>query len=155
MSIIFPDTQNRDVVMYTDGVSFTQSNTVFNLGFAVDSLNSTTKLTNNKMFYISEGIWYFPFEFRLCIYTADEIINNSFLDITNKITVYSNTFLYLEKEIEVPPFIKGMEPEYYYDATFCKEKDVVNLLRNNMDLYYKGNLTYWKNSIEMIDYIFA
>jgi hypothetical protein len=156
MSIIFPDKNNVDVVMYTDGVAFT-NDSVFS--HYVTNLNSLSNCANNYktksfMFHLEEGIWYFPFEFRLCIFTAEEILNNSFLDITSKITIYSNTFLFLEKEIVVPPFLNGMPTEYYFDVTFHTEKSIIKLLQEDITLSYKGNLNCWKNSLELLDYIF-
>lgn len=153
MSIIYPDKHNKEVVMYTDGVAFTNNSIVNNYDVNIDKLQNHSN-NNSYVFYIDEGIWYFPFEFRLCIYTAEEILNNSFLDITKKITVYPNTFLYLEKEIEVPPFLQSMQTEYYFDATFYNKKTIINLLRKDVTLSYKGNLNCWKNSIELLDYIF-
>lgn len=152
MSIRYPDSNNKDVIMYTDGVSFTESKKVFNMKVSVDKLESSRGAT--KIFYIDEGLWFFPFEFRLCIYTAEEILNNSFLDITNKITIYPNTFIRLEKEIEVQPFLKGMQTEYYYDVTFFNRESIVNLLQDDISLADKGNISCWKNSIELIDFIF-
>lgn len=153
MSIRHTDSNNKEVTMYTDGMAFTESLEVYNRKVTIDKVNSVSH-TNTKIFYIEQGLWYFPFEFRLCVYTAEEILNNCFLDITNKMTIYANTFLKLEKEIEMPPLLKGMEPEHYYDVTFFKEESLVNILQKDISLADEGNISCWKNQIELIDYIF-
>jgi hypothetical protein len=138
MSIKFPNTFGTDVVVYTDGVCF----------------NNNSSKSLSKLSYITEGIWYFPFEYRLAVYTANEIFDNTFLDITNRVTVPIGTFLVLEKEIEVPPLMSGMNTEIYYDISFHKEKSLVSLLQEDISLADKGNLNTWKSSIELIDFVF-
>jgi hypothetical protein len=138
MSVRFPNIFGEDVVVYTDGLCFNKQ--------------STKKISNVS--YLTEGIWYFSFDYRLSIYTANEIFNNNFLDITNRISVPKNTFLFLEKEIEVPPMMAGMETELYYDITFYNEESIIRLLQKNIALAKKGNLNCWKSSIELIDFIY-
>jgi hypothetical protein len=138
MSIRYPNTKGEDVVVYTDGMCFT------------NQLESNL----SSLSYISEGIWYFPFEYRLPVYTANEILDNTFLDIVNRITVPAHIFVLLEKEIELPPLLPGMPSEIYYDITFYKEKSLVKLLQENFFLADKGNLDTWKTSLELIDFIF-
>lgn len=148
MSIRHTDLNNNIVTMYTDGTCFTNA---LNINIGKKLLNTKN---NTSMFSISEGIWRFPFDFRLCVYTAEEILNNCLLDITDKITIYADTFFYMETEITVPPMIKGMLTEYYYDVTFLTQKQLIELLQKDISLSYKGNLSNWKTSIELIDLVF-
>jgi hypothetical protein len=76
------------------------------------------------------------------------------MDITQRITVYANTFISLEKEIEMPPFLTGMDPEIYYDINFFTEEVVLNKLKQDINLIDKGNLNFWRNKIELIDLIY-
>lgn len=155
MSIRFPDDEGRDVVVYTDGFSFCnlKNHLLHNVGLELDT-SFVSANQNTLNFSLREGIWKIPFEYRLCVYNAAEILNNPFLDIKNRVTIYPSNFLYLEKEMEINLSLSKSYTEQYYDITIYNEKEVVNLLKEDMSLAEKGNLYYWKDKLHLIDYIF-
>lgn len=138
MSITFP-INGIDVTVYTDGLC----------------LNKISGVSVTNTFELTEGIWTFPFEYRLCVYSAPEILSNNFLDIHNKITVKANTFIYLEKEIEITPVLKNMDVEIYYDMTFHTQESLFELLKVNLNLIDSGNLLSWRNKIQLINELYS
>lgn len=156
MSFTIINKQGNSEVVYTDGLCFCSGDITSLPGIKfrlrTTSINSTVH--KRSAFYLEEGIWWIPVEYRLCIYTGNEILTSNFLDITERINVYANTFISLEKEIEVDPFIPGMEKEIYFDINFLTEEALLSKLKKNINLIDSGNLTCWKNKIEIIDLLY-
>jgi len=139
MSISFP-INGVDVTVYTDGLCF----------------NTSSNNPDSNNFFLKSGIWTFPFEYRICVYSAQEIFNNTnFLYIQNKITVKPNIFIYLEKELEIEPVLKNMDTEIYYDMTFHNQDSLFKLLKVNLNLIDSGNLLSWKNKLQLIDELYS
>jgi hypothetical protein len=156
MSFTIINKQGNSEVVYTDGLCFC-SKDILNLPglkFKKETNSISSKLNTKSSFFLEEGIWWMPVEYRLCVFNGNEILNNTFMDITERITVYANTFISLEKEIEMPPFLTGMDPEIYYDINFFTEEVVLNKLKQDINLIDKGNLNFWRNKIELIDLIY-
>lgn len=156
MSFTIINKQGNSEVVYTDGTCFCTKN-ITNLPgikFQPKSNSISSRILSRSTFYLEEGIWWIPTEYRLCVYNADEILHNTFMDITERITVYANTFICLEKEIEMAPFLSGMDSEVYYDINFITEEIVLSKLKEDINLIDKGNLNFWRNKIELIDLLY-
>jgi hypothetical protein len=150
MSFTIINKQGNSEVVYTDGTCFC-SREITNL----PGIKFQERSNSTSTFFLEEGIWWIPAaEFRLCVYNANEILNNTFMDISERITVYANTFIFLEKEIEMPPFLSGMQKEVYYDINFLTEDLVLKKLKQDINLIDKGNLSFWHNKIEIIDLLY-
>lgn len=156
MSFTIINKQGINEVVYTDGLCFCSKNitSLPGIKFQLRSNSISSEILSRSTFYLEEGIWWVPVEYRLCVYNGTEILENTFLDITERITVYANTFISLEKEIETPAFLPGMPPEIYFDINFLTEELVLNKLKDNINLIDSGNLNCWKNRIELIDLLY-
>lgn len=146
----------QEVVFYTDGLCF--ANLVEPLpGITSRESSFATNSRKSTMFCIQEGIWWIPSVYRICIYTATEIHNGEYLDITKRIEVPPNIFIYLEEEPDLTkaPIVAGASSELYYDITFMKEPEVLTFIENNLHLISSGNLPQWKNQIQIMDKIYG
>lgn len=137
-------------VFYTDGLCFTDGDKPLP-GLVLNNHD----VERPSMFALNQGIWWVPASYRICLYTANEILNNTFLDITKRLIVPPNTFLYLEKELVQPGIISGLPDELYFDLTFFIEDELRNFLEEDLSLIHTGNLSCWKNPIQIMDWIYG
>ena len=150
MTITYPY-PDKDKVVYTDGVCFTNS-CVSNLpGIHVISQSND----NPSMFALSEGWWWIPPSYRTCVYTAEEIMNNTFLDISTRINMMGGNFVHLEEEIRLDPYVPGLNDDIYFDITFFDERGILECLAADLTILDQGNLIKWKNKIELIDMLYG
>lgn len=155
MSFTLLNKENKREVVYTDGYCFTDNfNPLPGINLSTALNTASTKTTDRVSFFLEEGIWWLPVDYRLCVYNTNEILQQSFLDITQRISVYKNTFILLEKEIEMEPVISSLEKEIYYDISFYNEETLLELLKEDIHLLDKGNLLFWKNKIELINLLY-
>lgn len=161
MTITYTFKEGESVV-YTDGLCFVNAEDSNNLpgipfvGASSTNYNFTNEPFNKpKMFDLTEGWWWVPPSYRMSVYTANEILSNGFLDISRRITIEAGNFVYLEKEIELPPYSPGMQKEIYYDISFHDEESLIECLREDLTIIDKGNLIQWKNKLQIIDILYA
>ena len=152
MTISYPYS-NGDQVVYTDGMCFVHPEDYISLpGIKVQTM---TTREHPRMFSLTEGWWWVPPKYRMCVFTADEILNSGFLDITTRIAVEPNNFVYLEEELRLPPYSPGMLDDIYYDITFHDEKSLLQALEQDLSILDSGNLIKWKNKIQGIDLLYG
>lgn len=145
--------EGQSITYYTDGLIFSDNENDTFPGAEV------TKGVGNKANYftLDEGIWYMPYDYRVCVYTARQIYDTEgFLDVDKRIKGPPKNFLRLETEIElkVDASWSANTIEYYYDLTFLDEEGVFKLLAEDLSLFDKGNLYTQYNKIEIIDRVF-
>lgn len=154
MTIKYPY-EEGEVVVYTDGLCFIDAEYKYNLP-GIDILHYPSNYSSkSRMFSLTQGWWWVPPTYRMAVYKYQEIMSNSFLDITTRISIEPNNFVYLEEEIRQPGFMSGMTDEIYYDITFHTEETLIEELKKDLDIIDSGNLIKWKNKIEVIDYIYG
>lgn len=144
----FPD---GDQVVYTDGVCFVSSKDINNL----PGINDLSFGNRSKSFSLSKGWWWVPPSYRMCVFTGQEVMSDGYLDITKRINIEANNFVYLEEEIRLPPYSPGMQEEIYYDVSFFDEEGMIKELKKDLDILDSGNLIRWKNKIQIIDILYG
>ena len=145
--------EGQFVTHYTDGLVMV--NHEYNTFPGVEVVLGAKNKAN--YFSLSEGLWYMPYPYRLCVYTPREIYDTEgFLDIDKRVNSPSG-YLRLEKEIEME-CEKGLitqSNEIFYDISFMDEKQLYNVLYEDLSLFDKGNLNMRFNKIEIIDKVFT
>lgn len=154
MTITYPF-NTEDAVAYTDGVCFIDAQYKGNLPGIDIMYDSTSYSGKVRIFSLTEGWWWVPPSYRMCVYSSQEIISGQFLDITQKISIEAGNFVYLEEEIRQPCAVAGLPDEVYYDITFFTEEMLIEELKKDLDIIDSGNLIKWKNKIEIIDYLYG
>lgn len=142
-----------DQVVYTDGVCFIDSKDINRLP-GIANLNIGSE-KSSKSFSLTEGWWWVPPSYRICVYTGHEIMSDGFLDITKRINIMGGNFIRLEEELRLPPYSPGMQEEIYYDIWIVDEEGIINILRDDLSIIDSGNLIQWKNKIQIIDILYA
>jgi len=144
--------EGKSVTHYTDGLIFLNSQ---NTTFPGADVTVGAKGKSNQI-YLTEGIWYMPHDYRVCIYTAKEILDtNGFLDIDKRVNAPAG-YLILDKELEIDLEMSwsNISKEYYYDLTFLEEQDVFDILAEDLSRFDSGNLYTQYSKIEIIDKVF-
>jgi len=144
--------EGQSITYYTDGLVFVDNehNTFPGADVTVGAIGKSNQL------YLTEGIWYMPQPYRVCIYTAREVFDTEgFLDINKRVTAPSG-YLKLETEFEIKLDTSWSvnSVEYYYDLSFLDETAVFELLAEDLKLYDKGNLYTRYSKIDIIDRVF-
>ena len=145
----FPD---GDQVVYTDGVCFVDSKDIVRLPGIKDLKLGGSK---SRSFALTEGWWWIPPAYRMCVYTGKEIMSDGFLDITKRVFIKGGNFVNLEEELRLPPYSPGMQEGIYYNVSFVDEESLINVLREDLSIIDSGNLLQWKNTIQIIDILYA
>lgn len=142
-----------DYVVYTDGTCFVDVENYNKLpGIKIEQ-----RYTNGKpaLFILKAGWWWIPTKFRMCIYNWQEIHSGRYLDITTRVNINANYFIYLEEDIRIPPVHSGIEDDVYYDITIFNEEGILEKLKKDLNILDSGNLIEWKNKIQLIDMLYA
>jgi hypothetical protein len=148
----------KKVVVYTDGLCFIDAeykHTLPGIKLLQDPSDYSDYKSKAAMFNLSEGWWWIPPTYRMAVYNYAEIDSNQFLDITTRINIKANNFVHLEEEIRKAPLIAGMQEELYYDISFYTEEGIIEEIKQDLDILDSGNMIFWKNKIQAIDYIYG
>ena len=145
---------------YTDGMGFIDADSVKMLrGIRITNDAATLNDFNeSKTFYLNEGIWIIDTSFRLITGYSKKLLEGNedsslFFDILSK-KYYESGIYFLSKDGAINISCKYVGKVTYYKVYQFSEAGFCNYLRNNINMYYKGNVQSYYSYLEICDLVY-